>query len=128
MSATSHLGALLWSSTVIAPETGDDAPADRFGPSSDLIDITKRNWEAFCALLPDDFDPEEQIARMTEPGSDAWDYLAHDFALTRNHHGTGFWDSGRWAEPWGDRLTALAHQFPETSLYLSSNDGEVEAF
>lgn len=127
MTHCTYLGALLWSSTVIDPETGDDAPADRFGPSSDLIDRAKRDWEAFCSLLPDEFDPEEQIACMTEPGWDAWDYLAHDFALTRNRHGAGFWDSSRWAEPWGDRLTELAHRFPETSLYLSSNDGEVEA-
>ena len=123
MSATSYLGTLLWSSTV----GDDDTPADEFDASTELISTCEKDWDRFCSLLPDGFDPEDQLLRMTQPGMDAWDYLAHDFALTRNHHGTGFWDTGRWAEPWGDKLTKLAHQFPEIELLLNT-DGTVEAF
>lgn len=123
MSANSYLGTLLWSSTV----GDDDRPADEFDASAELIATCEKDWERFCSLLPDDFEPEDQLLQMTEPGMDAWDYLAHDFALTRNHHGTGFWDTGRWAEPWGEKLTALAHRFPEIELLLNT-DGTVEAF
>ena len=121
MSVNSYLGCLLWSSTV-----DGDQPADQFDASAELIATCKQDWERFCELLPDDFEPEDQLLRVTEPGSDAWDYLAHDFALTRNYHGTGFWDAGRWAEPWGDKLTKLAHQFPEVFLMLNT-DGTVDA-
>ncbi len=41
----------------------------------------------------------------------------HDFWLTRNHHGCGFWDRG--LGELGDRLTAAAHGAGETSLYVA---------
>jgi hypothetical protein len=36
----------------------------------------------------------------------------HDFWLTRNHHGCGFWD-GDWPSGAADRLTVAAHEFGE---------------
>ena len=56
---------------------------------------------------------------------DYWDHAAHDFILTRNHHGAGFWD-GDWFEPFGSLLTDLALTFPELELYLD-DDGLVSA-
>lgn len=47
----------------------------------------------------------------------------HDFWLTRNHHGAGFWDRDLPA-PHGDTLTAEAHRFGEQDLYLG-DDGKV---
>jgi hypothetical protein len=47
----------------------------------------------------------------------------HDFFLTRNHHGAGFWD-GDWEESEGKRLTALAHTYGETYLYIG-DDGKI---
>lgn len=41
----------------------------------------------------------------------------HDFWLTRNHHGAGFWDRGY--GPKGDRLTDAAHAYGETALVFS---------
>lgn len=40
----------------------------------------------------------------------------HDFALTRNGHGAGFWD-GDWSE-WGDELTNIAKSFGSADIYL----------
>lgn len=37
----------------------------------------------------------------------------HDFWLTRQGAGCGFWD-GDWPEVWGDKLTAIAKSFGET--------------
>lgn len=47
----------------------------------------------------------------------------HDFALTRNGHGAGFWD-GDWAEPAATTLTEACKAFGEVSLYRG-DDGRV---
>ena len=47
----------------------------------------------------------------------------HDFWLTRNHHGSGFWD-GEWPKEIGERLTKAAHEFGECDLYVG-DDGKV---
>jgi len=47
-----------------------------------------------------------------------WDHAGHDFWLTRNHHGTGFWDRGL---THGKQLTDVAHTFPEVSVYLGDD-------
>jgi hypothetical protein len=43
----------------------------------------------------------------------------NDFWLTRNHHGAGFWDRGM--DELGERLTAAAESYGETSLYLGDD-------
>lgn len=40
--------------------------------------------------------------------------IGHDFILTRNHHGAGFWDRG--LGDLGDRLTTAAHVYGEQSI------------
>ncbi len=44
----------------------------------------------------------------------------HDFWLTRNHHGAGFWD--RDLGEVGNMLTRVAHQWPEVDLYVGDDD------
>jgi hypothetical protein len=55
--------------------------------------------------------------------------IAHDFWLTRNGHGAGFWDGDYKLsefdliyENLGDRLTELAKNFGECNLYVSSQN------
>lgn len=45
----------------------------------------------------------------------------HDFWLTRNRHGAGFWD-GDWNNPQADAFTKLSHEFGECYLYIDGND------
>jgi hypothetical protein len=45
----------------------------------------------------------------------------HDFWLTRNHHGAGFWDRGYTKEIAG-ALTDAAHKYKEQSL-IAGDDG-----
>lgn len=47
----------------------------------------------------------------------------HDFWLTRNRHGAGFWD-GDWPEDVGRRLTDAAHACGSVDLYVG-DDGLV---
>ena len=48
----------------------------------------------------------------------------HDFWLTRNHHGAGFWDRGL-GKP-GDMLTEIAESFGEICIYVG-DDGRLYA-
>ena len=51
------------------------------------------------------------------------EHLGHDFWLTRNRHGTGFWDRGLGAV--GDELTEMAHPYGESYLYADNDMIEV---
>lgn len=48
--------------------------------------------------------------------------IGHDFWLTRNRHGAGFWDRGLGER--GDWLTMMAHPYGEASLYVG-DDGNI---
>lgn len=45
-----------------------------------------------------------------------YEQAGHDFMLTRNYHGSGFWD-GDWPAEVGKRLTQAAHECGEVDLY-----------
>lgn len=51
------------------------------------------------------------------------DYHGHDFWLTRNHHGAGFWDRG-YSPALDKRLTDAAHVAGEANWYVG-DDGLV---
>ena len=53
-------------------------------------------------------------------GTTDWSQVGHDFWLTRNRHGAGFWDRG--LGELGDKLTESAHKFGEAYLY-TGDDG-----
>lgn len=57
---------------------------------------------------------------------DAYEQAAHDFWLTRNGHGAGFWD-GDWTEPAATKLTDASKAFGECSLYIG-DDGKIYHF
>jgi hypothetical protein len=91
--------------------------------SNDLMHRIGADWERFReAAEALGFDATEHRAIAINPTEgDEWDYAAHDFILTRNHHGAGFWDGG-WHARWGERLTALSHTFPELESYFDDDD------
>ena len=45
----------------------------------------------------------------------------HDFWMTRNHHGVGFWD-GDWPEPYATKLTLASHAMTEVDLFVDVDD------
>ena len=51
-----------------------------------------------------------------------WSHLGHDFALTRNRHGAGFWDRG--LGTCGEKLTVEAQAMGESNLFVD-DDGIV---
>jgi hypothetical protein len=48
------------------------------------------------------------------------DMAMHDFWLTREGHGAGFWD-GDWPDPDGDKLTEIAESFGACPMYLGDD-------
>lgn len=118
------LAALLWS------ETADNGkPLDRgdYIVSDSLKAKVSADWDNFREKAEAlGFDAERDCARMLHPdcGGSAWNAAAHDFILTRNGHGTGFWDTGRWRKPWATKLTTLAEGFGELRCYVG-DDGAI---
>lgn len=111
--------ALLWSET-----TEDGTPLDALDAygSDALRDRVASDWQRFRdAAEALGFDAvEHRASAINSAEGDEWDYAAHDFILTRNGHGAGFWD-GHWAEPWGTLLTDLAHSFGELHAYCEGD-------
>jgi len=98
-----YIDAALWSSS------DDEGPLDRF--DADDIDIaTKGQMVDDCISFY--FDNYDMI-------SDDPEQAGHDFWLTRNHHGAGFWD-GDWEN--GDELTKAAHAYGSYDLWVGIDD------
>jgi len=94
-----------------------------FEPSKELEERIYTDWENFQAQAIElGFDPEKHRATYINLSEgDYWDYAAHDFILTRNGHGSGFWD-GDWSEPMATKLTELCKKFGEINIYLSDEN------
>ena len=103
----SYLETALWSSTD-SEGTPLDSGFSIEDFSKEALDRAEKDLSSFLEKAGSILDPySEKIA-------------AHDFWLTRNGHGAGFWD-GDYQEQDGERLTALAHSFGESSLYLGDD-------
>lgn len=48
------------------------------------------------------------------------EYFGHDFWLTRNYHGAGFWDRG--LGDLGNKLTEISKSFGQLSSYVGDDD------
>jgi hypothetical protein len=110
-----YIVAALWSSSDESTPEGGDPLDKNYGPD-DLAPETLRQMQADCAKF------QAENARDIE-GRD--EQAGHDFWLTRNHHGCGFWD-GDWPTEAGDRLTNACKGYPEVSLYVG-DDGRIYA-
>jgi hypothetical protein len=112
------LETILWSSIVYTAEACDENHADQFEPSQELIDRVGDEYAKFEDLLHEampDFDPVDDC----KIACDEFKQLEHDFILTVNGHGAGFWD-GDWKS--GDKLTDLCRQFREIEIYLGDDN------
>lgn len=106
-----YLIAALWSSTDQSNEQGGD-PLDQNYDLEDIaqesIDQAERDCLAFLSTYLDVIGTHYEQA-------------GHDFWLTRNRHGVGFWECDR---PWGENgriLSNAAHAFRELSPVVGDN-------
>lgn len=107
-----YIACALWSST-----GEDDEPLDRrFANRNDDSEVFAP--ETLKAM-------REECRKFCEQNSEhieSVDYqlAGHDFWLTRNGHGAGFWD-GDWPDPQADILTESSKQFGEVWLYVGDD-------
>lgn len=110
-----YIECALWSSNDESRDNGGD-PLDANYTAADIAPETLAKMEAACRAF------QKQCAvdlrRLSE------EKAGHDFWLTRNGHGTGFWDRG-YGEL-GDRLTEAAQAYGTVDLYIG-DDGQIWA-
>jgi len=104
----SYIECALWSSV---DAEGD--PLDEFHDIDGIAESCLLSMIADCAK----FQADNRLT-LAASGLDAGQQ-GHDFWLTRNHHGAGFWD--RKLGQIGDILTAAAHSFGECGLYIGDD-------
>lgn len=115
---TGYVTTLLWTATWES-DTGD-APE---GYDNESITLTE---EELATLTADVFDflssnakhLGEYVARGRSMGD-----AGHDFALTRNGHGAGFWDRGLGVL--GDRLSDASKRYGECNISAYVEDDEI---
>lgn len=107
-----YVACALWSST-----DNDGSPMDDQYDETDLSAETLHAMETSC---------EGFLEMAKDYLTDDWfdSQVGHDFWLTRNGHGAGFWDRGL---PNGDKLTEIAKTFGSSDLYVG-DDGKIHAF
>lgn len=112
---SAYIEAALWSSADDADEyldgkygVGDIAPATL----EQMVSDCKRFQTDNQHLITDENCGYKRCPSL--------EYAGHDFWLTRNHHGCGFWD-GDWSEQAGQALTNAASKHREVTLYVGDD-------
>lgn len=115
-----YTAALYWSSTDTVD--GDDVNLDGYPTSTAADDKCRADCLAFfVANYADLVEAAGCYRGREEHGGMA--LAGHDFALTRNGHGAGFWD-GDLPDALGDRLTGACEAAGQVEAYLG-DDGLV---
>lgn len=105
-----YMECALWSTNdESTPEGGE--PMDANYAITDIADETVSVMRADC----DKFQAENA---KDIRGRDS--QAGHDFWLTRNGHGAGFWETPDWPKWAGKRLTAAAKAFGEFDLFVEN--------
>ena len=115
MFTSSYIEAALWSST----DNVDDSGGEPLDANYDINDIEPTT---LAQIIEDCKQFQTDHADLI---ADNLERAGHDFWLTRNHHGAGFWD-GDWPEPAATILTQSANAWGEVDLYVTDT-GEVTA-
>ena len=114
----SYIECALWSSQDWREEGEDPEPFDAWASADDLAPATVAEMREDCAAMIAECDAID--------GSDWWtdEQFGHDFWLTRNGHGAGFWDRGQGDA--GEKLTRAAKVYGTVDLY-TGDDGLIYA-
>lgn len=122
---THYITAALWSSNDESDETGG-IPMDENYTRSDIDPETLEEMRRDCDKFVED---NHTDLLLWEGNTTIEQQAGHDFWLTRNGHGCGFWES-EWTDlpsnP-GDRLDKASKAFGGYDLYIG-DDGMVYGF
>ena len=120
----SYIEAALWSTNDEGDETGGE-PLDRNYGAAHIAPESLRRIISDCAHFQATYGgllTNENLIH-SRGGSSVLGMAAHDFWLTRNGHGAGFWD-GDWSERVEDILSKAARSYGEADLYVG-DDGRI---
>jgi hypothetical protein len=116
----SYIETALWSTNDESDEYGGNPLDDNYGPEDfddkDLKKLRDEAWE-FFETHQADFD------NGWPKGVGAYGQAGHDFWLTRNGHGAGFWD-GDWRKPYDDQLTEASKTYGSVDIMVG-DDGKL---
>lgn len=107
-----YVECMLWSSNDESDESGGeplDANYDQFDLAQETLLQIRKECDEFQA---------QNTKLLAQAGDD--EQNGHDFWLTRNGHGTGFWDRG-YPKEIGQALTEAAEQFGEQWPYVGDD-------
>ena len=97
-----------WTNTEDAPPLAKPLPRDGRSFSDEATQKARSDCEKFVK------DNAELLRGLDS------EQCGHDFWLTRNHHGAGFWDRGLGDQ--GKQLTRAAQKFPEQHTWINDNN------
>ncbi len=109
-----YIQAALWSSNDDSDDN-EGVPLDTTYTKEDLAPSAREMMSADCVYF---------LTKCRQAGVDVFvldpKQVGHDFWLTRNHHGAGFWDcpTSVYPKDVGQQLTDMAHSFREVSLVV----------
>jgi hypothetical protein len=114
-----YIDAALWSST----DDSDEGGGEPLDSNYDVRDISPQAMADIISVCRNFQENNRELLEIAaaEDGQDAA-HQGHDFWLTRNGHGAGFWDGDY--EETGDRLTEAAKQYGESDIYVG-DDGKL---
>jgi len=114
-----YIETALWSSNDESTPSGG-IPLDRNYSASDIDPATLAQMVKDCEKFQSEnaqWITDEHFEGSSRDG-DIDGQAGHDFWLTRNDHGAGFWD-GDWTEEAGEALTKASKAFGEFDLYVT---------
>jgi len=109
-----YIECALWSSTDNSDDSGGSPLDDNYGPDDlapEALEAATKDCNSFM---------ECHDAWLAQAGTD--EQNGHDFWLTRNGHGAGFWDRG-YGEV-GDHLSKACKPYGSVDLYIG-DDGKI---
>jgi hypothetical protein len=113
-----YITCALWSST-----DDNDDPLDEHFNIGCIAPETLAGIIKDCADFQSSNGLDIEAGPLRETTDGDYSRAGHDFWLTRNGHGAGFWD-GDWPEPAASRLTESAQRFKGCDLYVG-DDGKL---
>jgi hypothetical protein len=116
-----YLVTMLWSSNDESTPSGGE-PMDKNYSIIDISDETKEEANKDCV----EFAKQAGDLLKDKISTEDWWDVGHNFWLTRNGHGAGFWDSNNYDNEIGKKLTEICKKFGEKSPYVG-DDGKIYA-
>jgi hypothetical protein len=115
-----YIEAALWSTNDESTPDGG-VPFDNNYSVQDIAPETLARMVADCDAFQKAHSEHFGAEGAHATAGDGWAQAGHDFWLTREGHGAGFWD-GDWKEPGASIMCEAAKAFGEFPLYLSDPD------